>query len=101
MITKFKIFEYLTDTGNALDYEVGDTVVCIKSVKSGDAGKKILEEGNKYKVLKIYNLPEDKFLNNPFMRVDVEDIESGRITKGWQSTIFKVEVEFDADKYNI
>ena len=34
------------------------------------------------------------------MRVDVKD-ETGVISKGWESTRFKLDVEIDADKYNM
>jgi hypothetical protein len=92
-----KLFEYIT--GNFVNYKVGDIVICDKTV--GRGGKIELQENKKYKVLKIYKLPEDKFLKNPFMRVDVEDLETDIITKGWESTRFKAEMEFDADKYNM
>jgi hypothetical protein len=96
---------YNTSTGHALDYDVGDTVVCVDDKKAGippfTTSKTPLIEGKKYKVLKIYKLIEDKFLKNKFMRVDVENLETGKISKGWESTRFKSEVEFDADKYNL
>jgi hypothetical protein len=87
-------------TGNNVDYSVGDIVVCaddkIKGIKTTS-----LKEGDKYNVLKIYSNPEDKFLKTPFLRVDVENIETGEISKGWDSNRFKLEFEFDAGKYNI
>jgi hypothetical protein len=103
MITKFKIFEYSTSTGNQLDYEVGDIVVCsndrIESIKQFKHNP--LSKGIKYKVLKIYKLAEDIFLKNPYMRIDVENLETGEITKGWETKRFKLDVEFDSDKYNL
>lgn len=98
-----KTFELFSETGQALNYGVGDTVVCsddeIKNLKSFKINP--LNANQKYKVLRIYKTPEDKFLNNPYMRVDVENLDTGEVTKGWESKRFKVEMEFDADKYNI
>ena len=91
-----KTFELYT--GNGIDYDVNDIVVCIDSQLSQ---KNFLKEGNKYRVIKIYQIPEDKFLRNPFLRVDVEDVETGELSKGWRSNIFKTIIEFDADKYNL
>lgn len=90
-------------TGNYVDYVVGDIVVCSDDVIIGLKYSKHnpLKEGDKYKILKIYNIPEDKFLKNPFLRVDVENLETGEISKGWESKRFKLEFEFDAGKYNI
>lgn len=89
--------------GNFLDYEVGDVVVCAdkEDLKNNFKATNKLEVGKKYKVLNLYQTPEDKFLKNPYLRVDVEDLETGEITKGWSSKRFKVEMEFDAGKYNI
>jgi len=92
-----KTYELYTGTGNVIDYEVGDIVVCLIST----APTTSLEKGKEYKVIKIYQLPEDKYLGHKYLRVDVENIETGEITKGWRSTIFKLEMEFDADKYNM
>lgn len=92
-------------TGNQIDYEVGDTVVCSDDIgHSGAArGNKLvdLNKNTQYKVLKLYKTIEDKFLGNKFLRVDVQNLETGEITKGWESTRFKLEFEFDADKYNL
>ena len=89
-------------TGNEIDYEVGDTVVCVKAgVPVMKPSRPNLEEGKDYKVIKLYSIPEDKFLGNKFLRVDVQNLETGEITKGWESTRFKLEMEFDADKYNM
>jgi len=99
MITQFKIFEYYSKTGNQLDYEVGDTVIFI--AKNHRITDLMLKMNKKYKVVKIYSIPEDKFLKNPFLRVDVEDLETGEVYKGFKSTDFKLDVEFDADKYNL
>ena len=103
-----KSFEFFqTKTGQALDYEVGDIVVCINDhqlhLQSQRPGHKYvaLDNGVKYKVLKIYNNLEDKFLNIKYKRVDVENLETGKISKGWESTRFQTETEFDAGKYNI
>jgi hypothetical protein len=35
------------------------------------------------------------------MRVDVEDLETGKKLRGFKSTDFKLDIEFDADKYNL
>lgn len=102
-----KTFEYYnTSTGNALDYDVGDTVVStITRITTYDphdfSANPGLTSGRKYKVLKIYSIPEDKFLGNKFLRVDVEDLETGETLKGFKSTDFKIDIEFDADKYNM
>lgn len=92
-----KNFEfYSTETGQLFDYDIGDTVVCVEP-------KNDLEMTKKYKVVKIYSLAEDKFLamGNPFMRVDVENIDTGEITKGWKSTYFKLDADFDREIFNI
>lgn len=92
-------------TGQIIDYEIGDIVVCIKDsgVMSKIPGsiKHVLEIGEEYKVLKIYTILEDKYLGNKFLRVDVENVKTGEISKGWESMRFKLEMEFDADKYNM
>ena len=103
-------------TGNVVEYEEGDIVVCVNDTQGwsstgGLAGStsgapflgknKFLDIGKKYRVLKIYELPEDKYFGNKYARVDVEDIQTGEISKGWESTRFKQELEFDADKYNM
>jgi hypothetical protein len=90
-------------TGNNIDYTIGDTVVCSKDHIAQMKPTKYnpLKEGDKYKVLKIYSPPEDKFLKNPFLRVDVENLETGEVSRGWESNRFKLEFEFDAGKYNI
>ena len=95
-----KTYEFYT--GNAIDYSEGDIVVCVESIKSKfKIPKHPLEIGKKYKVLKIYQTKEDKFLKNNIIRVDVENVETGEISKGWATTRFKIELEFDADKYNM
>ena len=99
-----KTFElYSSNTGNIVDYKVGDIVVCsndhIEQLKPTKYNP--LKSGVKYKVLKIYNLPEDKFMKNPYLRVDVENLETGEISKGWESIRFKTEMESSADKYNL
>lgn len=85
-----------TETGQLFDYDLGDTVVCITPING-------LEMEKQYKVVRIYKLPEDRFIamGNPFMRVDVEDMDTGAITKGWRSTYFKLDVEMDADIFNL
>lgn len=90
-------------TGNVIDYEVGDTVVCIEGTAMPQGLKRLprLEKDKEYKVIKLYQIPEDKYLGNKFLRVDVEDPKTGEVTKGWESTRFKLEYEFDADKYNM
>lgn len=98
-----KTFEYYnTTTGQIVDYNVGDTIVCIndkipnlKSTKHNP-----LKDGTKYKVLQIYKLAEDIYLKNPYMRVDIENLETGEISKGWETIRFKAEMESAADKYN-
>jgi hypothetical protein len=99
-----KTFEFFsTETGQALDYEVGDNVICfddeIANLKSTKPNPLI--NGDKYKVLRIYNNLEDKYLNIKYKRVDVENLETGEISRGWESTRFKTESETIADKYNI
>jgi hypothetical protein len=93
----------LYSTGQIIEYGVGDIVVCvddvIKNLKSFKHNPLI--NGNKYKVIQIYKLAEDIFLNNDFLRVDVENLETGEISKGWESIRFKLEMEFDSDKYNL
>jgi len=94
-----KTFE-LYNTGNQLDYDVGDIVKCTnKNFKT--TGYKLLTFNKEYKVLKIYQIPEDKFLKNPYVRVYVQDVETGEILKGMRSDYFKHEIESDADKYNL
>jgi len=99
-----KSFEFFdTETGNFIDYKVGDTVVCIPRTDGRPEVSRNHEElkvGKKYKVLKIYKLIEDKFLKNPFMRVDIID-EYNNISRGWESTRFKNDVEFDMDNFNL
>lgn len=92
-----KTFEFFeTNTGQALDYSEGDIVICV------DSGNFLtLDKGASYKVLKLYKLREDKMLGKPYMRVDVQDIETGYISKGYESTRFKLEVEVYGDKYNL
>lgn len=105
MITKFKLFEYSLETGQIVDYNVGDTVFCIDDIGHNGAarGNKLvdLNQNKQYKVLKLYKTIEDKFLGNKFLRVDVQDIETGQITKGWESTRFKADIEFMSDLYNM
>ena len=98
----FELFNTPGTTGQYLDYDVGDIVTVINDVFSQfDVNLLLLKQGYKYEVLKIYKLAEDIYLKNLFMRVDVKDIKTGEIKKGWRSTNFKAEVEFDADKYNL
>jgi len=92
---------YSKSTGNIVDYGAGDIVICTDGFWAIKSETSLLEKNKKYRVLKIYNLPEDKFLGKIFLRVDVEDIETGDITKGWESTRFKSEMESDSDKYNL
>ena len=94
-----KTFELYT--GNLLDYNVYDIVVCTTTHYDAKTNKSVIEKGKKYKVLKIYSIPEDKFLKNPYLRVDIEDIETGKTYKGFRSDHFKHEIESDADKYNL
>jgi hypothetical protein len=96
-----KTFELYTEsiTGQFLDYNVGDIVISIEDHFIHH--NKILKKGNKYEVLRIYKIPEDKFLNNLYMRVDVKELDTNMILKGWKSTYFKSDVEFDSDKYNL
>lgn len=104
MVTKFKLFEYSLETGQIVDYNVDDIVICIKSAPSKwyrDEEVSGLEKDKQYKVVKLYSIPEDKFLGNKFLRVDVQDIETGEISKGWESTRFKSDIEFMADIYNM
>ncbi len=104
MITKFKLFEYSLETGQIIDYNVGDIVICISGQPDKwYRGKKVsgLKEGEEYKVIKLYSIPEDKFLNNKFLRVDVQNIKNNEISKGWESTRFKSNIEFMADIYNM
>jgi hypothetical protein len=90
-----KTFEFFeTETGQALDYGEGDIVIC-----SDEKG--VLDVGTKYKVLRIYNNLEDKYLNIKYRRVDVENMETGEISNGWESTRFQCDTEFDAIKFNL
>jgi hypothetical protein len=82
-------------TGNVIDYEEGDIVTCVK------AGRFPLNLNDKFEVLKIYTIMEDKYLGNKFLRVDVKNIETGEKSFGWESTRFKSEMEDMADKYNL
>lgn len=97
-----KTFELVT--GAYVDYDVGDIVTCVTTTTSkwnkGELSSALIK-GKKYEVIKVYEIPEDKFLGNKFVRVDVKNLESGEISKGWESTRFKLEFEADADKYNI
>lgn len=97
-----KTFEFFeTETGQALDYGEGDIVVC--SDEKGVVLNKFsaLDIGAKYKVLRIYNNPEDKFLKIKYRRVDVENLETGEISRGWESTRFQADTEFYANKFNL
>lgn len=99
-----KTFEFFeTNTGQALDYTEGDIVICVnnKPHLNTEIGYLGLNQNSKYKVLKIYKIREDKMLGKPYMRVDVENLETGDVTRGWESTRFKLEVEFYGDKYNL
>lgn len=94
--------ELNTNTGQLLDYNEGEIVVSVVNKTQGYKNYLILKDGCKYKVLRLYSNFEDKFLENPpYKRVDVETIETGEISKGWDSRYFKTEIEFDADKFNI
>lgn len=94
-----KKFELYT-TGNELDYNVGDTVVCNTTHYDQKTQISVVEKGQKYKVLKIYSIPEDKFLKNPYLRIDIQD-ENGKVYKGFRSDHFKHEIEYDTNKYNL
>lgn len=103
MITKFKLFEdfgsKMLDRRPQLKYEVGDFVI------SPDL--------DKYKVLKIYieeNHPLRKLVrqgiikndtNQPYMYVDIENVNTGEILTNKRADQFKLEVENNADKYNL
>lgn len=92
-----KTFEFFeTQTGQLCDFEKDDIVI-------SQITNKYLIKGREYKVLKIYQLPEDKFLvmGNPFLRVDVENLETGEISRGWKSTDFKIDYESISDLYNL
>jgi hypothetical protein len=98
-----KLFE-LFETGQLIDYEKDDIVVCIKSSPARwYKGELVsaLEVGKQYIVVNLYQIPEDKYLGNKFLRVDVRNIETREISRGWESTRFKSELEFNADKYNM
>ena len=91
-----KTFElYNTSTGNYVDYKEGDVVVCEEPTTNHT-----LVKGKEYKVLRIYTSIEYKMMGKPYLIVDVEDVETGEISKGWESTRFHAIVEFDVDKYN-
>jgi hypothetical protein len=91
-----KTFElYNTSTGNYVDYKEGDIVVCDEPTSN-----LFLVKDKKYKVLRIYTSIEYKMMGKPYLIVDVEDVETGEISKGWESTRFHAIVEFDVDKYN-
>ena len=96
-----KMFELqrTTDTGNFMDYKEDDIVVSVTTIERGD--KILLTKERKYKVIKLYKTVEDKFLNNPWMRVDVEDLETGEITRGWRSDQFKKKADFISKKYRL
>ena len=93
------------------NYQVGDIVASLITVQGLPKFKKnsdfnpiivnLLTKGSKYKVLKIVRGLEDKALGTPYMRVDVEDVETGKKTYGWKSNHFELESQFDAKKYNI
>lgn len=82
------------------EYNVGDIIVYAPS-------------GRKYKVLKIYvdemhslsKLVNDGVISSsikqPYMRVDIEDLEKGFITKDIRSDEFISEIEFNSQKYNL
>lgn len=86
------------------NYTIGDIVVSLSTIeginKFGDTTI-LLKRGNKYKVLKIYRELDDKSIENPYMSVDVEDIETSKNTYGWRTSQFELATEFDAKKYNI
>jgi hypothetical protein len=90
----------LYSTGQIIDYGIGDIVVCVDD-HAKMSMRMPLVKGDKYEVLRIYTMPEDRFLGNKFSRVEVEDIKTGQVTRGWESTRFKIEMEFDVDKYNL
>ena len=100
-----KTFEYFnTETGQALDYKEGDIVICSDANVPTNNKKFLLsplENGAKYKVLKIYNNLEDKFLKIKYKRVDVVNVETNEISRGWESTRFQADTEFNANKYNL
>ena len=95
-----KTYEVYTGTGNEIDYGVGDTVVCVDDYTSKNLRMPLIK-GKEYKVVRIFKMMEDQYLGNKFLRVDVEDPETGEITKGWESTRFKVDFESDAGLYNL
>jgi uncharacterized protein (UPF0179 family) len=98
-----KTFEFFeTETGQILDYGEGDTVVCSDEVSPKNKNLlNPLKKGSKYRVIKIYKNVEDKFLKNPYMRVDVVDLETNEISRGWESTRFQQDVEYIGNKFNI
>lgn len=104
-LKNFRLFELVT--GHALDYGVGDTVICVDDTnRQPQQGKQLLRnnplvKGGKYEILKIYTIPEDKFLGNPYARVEVKNLETGEISKGWSTIKFKLDIEADAEKYSL
>ena len=86
------------NTGNSLDYNVGDIVVLNKKKVNVPT---ILDDNDKYEVIRIYSIPEDVFLKNPYMRIDIRNIRTDEIIKGYTSDLFRLEIENDADIYNI
>jgi len=97
-----KTFELFSEpspgTGRYIDYEVGDTVTCIEDFDP--FGKKTVEKGEKFKVTRIWQTPEDKFLGNPYLRVDLIS-DTGKVLRGMKSTMFTGEIETEMDKYNL
>jgi hypothetical protein len=95
-----KTFENnIWDKRAQINYDVGDIVIS--------------QSLDKYKVLKIYvdsNSPLKGLVkkgiiknhtNQPYMLVDIENIETGDILKNQRSDIFRLEAEANANKFNL
>jgi hypothetical protein len=74
---------------NSLKYNIGDIIVCSDSYNV--IGSK-LKSGQKYKVINI----------DVYGYIKVMDIENYNVLNGiYPQDRFKLEIEYDADKYNL
>lgn len=72
----------------SLKYNIGDIVCCTDTQKVQGSD---LDPSKKYKVVDI----------SKFGGVTVEDIETGQLLGQYDIDRFKLEIDFDASKYNL
>jgi hypothetical protein len=104
MITNFKIFE----ENDIPYYYVGDVVVCIRGTTDKDYDKP--KTNNRYLVIGIGKYTDTNFIELDYVTkentheecyVDIKDIKTDMILKGWSANRFKSEIMIYADKFNI